>query len=571
MEQKRFLLAMILSGLVIFIWQIFFLPPPEEYVDDIDDDAVEQVAQEDDQADQEASASVDDAPDDVDPSEAQALEAPSEAQAEAPTIEARRDLIRSGEMVVELSNRGAVVVDTRVTSPEQYARPESQLMRSFEEDAPDLPFSMNFEDGNIDVDPDQLFELVEQESVRAADGKTFKKIVYRHVHPAGHYSVDKIYSLDTGRRYALQLEVEVKNLLDDDGVRLASRPILNIIGRDDPDKESNFFDFRPDVLEGVCHTTDGTEREVFDPEDPPESFSEHSVMWAGAHTRYFMMAAVPADPAEACGFEPAGRDYLRTTIKPASFNISPGDSWSTSFMLYMGPKHFDILRDNGYELQEAVDYGLFTILARPLRWALVRLYDITLNWGLAIILLTFIIKTVTWPITGKAYTNAERMKQIQPVIKEIREKYENDQQRMTEETMKAFRENNVSPLGCLPLLLQMPILYGLFVMIYNSVELYHASFLWYADLSAPDPWFILPIVMGAVMFVQQKITMSTAATTNPQMMIVMKVMPIAFTAFMLFLPAGLVLYYLLNLLMGLGQQFWIKRKFRLAEEAGESI
>jgi YidC/Oxa1 family membrane protein insertase len=181
-------------------------------------------------------------------------------------------------------------------------------------------------------------------------------------------------------------------------------------------------------------------------------------------------------------------------------------------------------------------------------------------------LLTLLIKILTWPITDKAYSSAERMKKIQPKLQELKEKYANDQQRMTEETMKVFKENNVSPLGCLPMLIQIPILYALFVMIYNSVELYRANFaLWYTDLSAPDPYFVLPILMGAVMVVQQRMT--TIETPNPQMAMMMKIMPIMFTAFMLFLPAGLVLYYFVNLILGLAQQFWIKRKFRLAEEA----
>src|SRR5690606_25391198 len=148
--------------------------------------------------------------------------------------------------------------------------------------------------------------------------------------------------------------------------------------------------------------------------------------------------------------------------------------------LYMGPKDFDSLDAVGQRLEESIDYGLLTILARPLRWMLALFHGWVGNWGIAIILLTLLIKLLTWPITDKAYVNAERMKLIQPRLQEIKKQYENDQQRMTEETMKVFRENKVSPLGCLPMLIQMPILYALFVMIYNSVELYQAEFaLWY--------------------------------------------------------------------------------------------
>ncbi len=579
MEQRRFLLAMILSGLVIFLWQVFLVPPPDPDLEEITtEELAEQVDEEiDDEAvvDEADPAEVEEAePTDVEEIDeealAEAMADDEEVDVEAAPIEARVDVMQAQNLRVELSNRGGVVRDARVTAPEQYAGIGGQMMRAFEEEhVPDWPYSLVFEGQMIDVASDQMYELVADESEFAADGESFERIVYRYEEPRGRYVIDKIYTVDDERRYVVNLEVRIENHLDD--VPLIDRMSLDITGRDDPDKDAPFFDFRPDVLEGVCHTTDDTERDNHDGLDGLVEYTGHNVLWAGADTRYFMMAAAPVEGAESCSFERAGEegDYLRTRITHANFSIPSGDSLSTRYTLFMGPKDFDVLRETGHEFQEAVDYGLFTILARPLRFLLVRAYNLVHNWGLAIILLTLLIKALTWRITGKAYENAERMKQIQPVIKEIREKYENDQQRMTEETMKAFKENNVSPLGCLPLLLQMPILYGLFVMIYNSVELYHAQFLWYADLSAPDPWFILPVVMGGVMFIQQRLTMSTAATTNPQMMMVMKIMPVAFTAFMLFLPAGLVLYYLLNLLIGLAQQFLIKRKFRLAEEAGE--
>ena len=184
-------------------------------------------------------------------------------------------------------------------------------------------------------------------------------------------------------------------------------------------------------------------------------------------------------------------------------------------------------------------------------------------------MLTLLIKIVTWPFTEKSYANAERMKEIQPKLDELRTKHENDQQRLAEETMKLFQENSFNPLGgCFPMLLQMPILYGLYVMIINSVELYHAEFfLWYTDLSARDPYFVLPIFMGALMFAQQQFM--TPQSTNPQQaqtQAMMKFMPIMFTAFMLFLPSGLVLYYSLNLVLGILQQYLIRRKFARRRE-----
>lgn len=567
---------MVLSALVILIWQFFFAPPIEPLPEDQEevvalqnegaDDTPTNVAGNDTANDTPAAGAERDIADlngDT-PADAEAAVPP------APPIERRTDQIITPDLTLTLDNQGAVVKNAVITAPKQYAGVGGRLMRAFNDDAPAWPFELSFVDQNVELAGDELYEFVEDESVLTNDGESYSTITYRYTDPRQRFLVDKVYSVDPDKRYVVRLDISVQNLLDN--VRLVDAAALDIIGRDDPDKERPWFDFRPDVLEAVCQTTDGTEREILENLEGSVTHSQFGTLWTGADTRYFLMGAAAENGANSCMYEPVDGDYLRTRLTHERFSIEPGQTWEAGHLLFIGPKDFDVLRDAGHRFEEAVDYGFFTVLARPLRRALVWFHGFTGNWGLAIILLTLVIKAATWRITGKAYVNAERMKLIQPQIKEIREKYEKDQQRMTEETMKVFKENKVSPLGCLPLVLQMPILYGLFIMIYNSVELYQAEFLWYQDLSAPDPLFMLPIIMGIVMFFQQRLTMQTsAATTNPQMMIVMKIMPFMFTAFMLFLPAGLVLYYLLNLLIGLAQQLLIKRRFANAEEAGEPL
>lgn len=554
MEQRRFILAVILSALVMMAWQVFFGPQPPVIVEEPAQEVTEEEI---------ASAGEGAAPGEGESAGAADAEGAGLEQAEAPPVvevDPRRDRIVTPELELELDNRGAVVRDIKITEPEQYSGEGGELLRAFEEDAPAYPFELVFLDQVVEVAPDALYEVVEEESIPGAETGAFNKLTYRYTDPGGRFVIDKVYTVDTERPYVVHLGVTVKNLMAD--MRLVDTPALDIIDRDDPEQKSSFLDFRPDVLGAICQTEDGTERRFLEKIEGTIRHSQFGVLWSGADTRYFLMAAIAENGADACVFERADGDYLRSRLVYEGFSIAPGSSWTAGHLLYMGPKDFDVLRDTGHRLEEAIDYGFFTILARPLRRILVWFYGITNNWGLAIILLTLLIKGVTWRITGKAYENAERMKLIQPKIKEIREKYEKDQQRMTEETMKVFKENKVSPLGCLPLLIQMPILYGLFVMIYNSIELYQAEFLWYADLSAPDPWFILPLVMGTVMFFQQRLTMTADTAANPQMAMMMKIMPVMFTAFMLFLPAGLVLYYLLNLIIGLGQQFLVKRKYK---------
>lgn len=573
MDHRRFLLAMGLSGLVLFFWSLFMAPPAVEELDEEtvvaeeEADPVDRAAPPGDPEDDTPTLMADD---DAEPRS----ESRRGRDVVVPEIDRRVDRMVTPFITVDLDNQGAIVRDVQVNAPDQFAGVGGDLMRSFDENAKHWPFTLHFLDQTVELDPEQRFVVVEEESQLDASGQSYEKITYRHDDPRGRFTIDKVYTVDQ-RSYVLRLELVVTNHLED--MRLVDTPALDIIGRDDPDKETSWMDildFRPDVLGGVCMTTDGSERSVFGRMEGSETHSQYDVLWAGAETRYFVMAVVPDNGADACSFEPVNGDYLRTRLTFDRFSIEPGSSWSSRHALYMGPKDFTALRAAGSRLEEAVDYGFFTVLARPLRAALAFFYNLLgrfgfANWGLAIILLTLVIKLVTWPLTQKAYVNAERMKLLQPRMKELKEKYENDQQRMSEETMKLMREEKVSPLGCLPLLIQMPILYGLFIMIYNSADLYNASFLYFADLSAPDPFFILPVLMGAVMFVQQRFTMS-AATMNPQMVAVFKIMPIMFTAFMVFLPAGLVLYYLLNLILGVLQQFLIKRQFQKADEAGEA-
>ncbi|WP_158542576.1 membrane protein insertase YidC [Lujinxingia litoralis] len=563
MEQKRFILAMSLITVVFIIWQAVMglgteAPVPEE-------GAV--VAEEGQAASDDSAPGTQPAANEVAPdAQAQAQAQAEEAPVEAVEVEERIDVLASDSLSVTLNNQGAVATDIKVTAPEQYANEGGDLLRSLDADAPAYPFTVRFKAENVEVAPDAGYQVIEDLSELNEDGKTYSKLTYRYTDPRGRFSIDKVYEMVADKPYVVDFDVVVHNRLKD--VRLIDTLLVDVINKDDPDRKSNFLDFRPDQLEAVCRTSDDIERTLFEQLEETTTFSQVPTMWAGTDTRYFLIATIPESGAEACVFERLDGDYLRTNLTYEGFSIAPNERYVASNLLYMGPKDYGVLKDTGYRLEESVDYGLLTVLARPLRALLVLFFGFTGNWGIAIILLTLLIKLVSWPLTQKAYVSAERMKQIQPLIKEIREKYENDQQRLSEETMKVFREHNVSPLGCLPMLLQMPILYGLFVMIYNSVELYQADFLWYTDLSAPDPLFLLPLAMGAVMFIQQRLTMVEQA--NPQMAIMMKIMPIMFTAFMLFLPAGLVLYYLLNLILGLAQQYMIKRQFAAAEEADAS-
>lgn len=243
----------------------------------------------------------------------------------------------------------------------------------------------------------------------------------------------------------------------------------------------------------------------------------------------------------------------------ATTSLAPGQEKEFHWTLYLGPKDPALLKSyGGAHLEKSIDYGFFGLVAIPILLVMKFFNSILGNWGLAIIALTVCIKLLLHPLTSKSMKSMKSMQELQPQLKKIREKYKNDRERLNAETMGLFRTHKVNPMGgCLPMLLQMPIYIALYKVLYNATELYHAPFFgFYQDLSASDPYFILPILLGVFMLLQQKMTPSMGDATQAKLMYLM---PIMFTGFMLFLPVGLVLYIFVNTVMTVVQQ-WMHRK-----------
>jgi len=230
------------------------------------------------------------------------------------------------------------------------------------------------------------------------------------------------------------------------------------------------------------------------------------------------------------------------------------------YRLYLGPKNLDYLEATGSSLAESVDFWVLGFIARPMVFLLNTFYSLIPNWGIAIALLTLVVKLLLLYFTHKSFVSMRAMQRLKPEMDALREKYGNDKQRLNQETMALYKRNKVNPLGgCLPMLLQMPVWIALYRAIYSSVELYQAPlFGWIHDLSAPDPYYVLPLILGVAMFVQQKL--SPTSIDSAQARTMLYVMPVMFTLFMLFLPAGLVLYIFVNTILTLVQQWFINRK-----------
>ncbi|HBF12574.1 MAG TPA: hypothetical protein DDW49_04165 [Deltaproteobacteria bacterium] len=283
------------------------------------------------------------------------------------------------------------------------------------------------------------------------------------------------------------------------------------------------------------------------------------IYWTGLADRYFLMGLVNreggANVSTVYGRE---NQQVYTNLTYGGISLRPGEVLKRTYTMYLGPKKREELKLVGSYLETSVDYGFFSFMATPLLWLLIVIEKFVRNWGLAIIILTFIVKLLLHPINKKSMQSMKEMQKLQPKMKEVREKFKNDKERMNLEIMGLFKAHKVNPMGgCLPMLLQFPVYIALYRVLWNSVELYQAPFFgFYKDLSVPDPYMITPILLGIFMALQQKWS-PQAATMDPAQAKVMMIMPIMFSAFMIFLPFGLNLYILVNVVMSVIQQYMI--------------
>ncbi|MBF0200825.1 MAG: membrane protein insertase YidC [Desulfamplus sp.] len=327
---------------------------------------------------------------------------------------------------------------------------------------------------------------------------------------------------------------------------------------------------------GPAFYVDGRLEEIV-PDDIEETNTfRGTVEWAGNGDRYFISAVLPREPSDSAVKLSTKGSIVHTRYVQSMERLDPGKMVHFSFQCYMGPKSLKVLGSYDNNLKKAIYFGWFDLLAKPCLIAMNMIHDIIPNYGVAIIILTILIKLIFWPLGTKSYKSMNDMRKLQPLMMDIREKYKNDRQRMNQEVMSLYKTYKVNPMsGCLPLLVQMPIFFALYKMLYQAIELRHAPFMgWISDLSAPDRLFdldvtipfmqapygipVLTIIMGASMFLQQKMSPTTG---DPIQAKIMMLMPIFMTVIFINFPAGLVLYWLVNNVLSIGQQYYIQKKF----------
>jgi YidC/Oxa1 family membrane protein insertase len=287
--------------------------------------------------------------------------------------------------------------------------------------------------------------------------------------------------------------------------------------------------------------------------------------WIAMLQHYFLSAWIP---------NPDQSHTYSTRVTRAGFNIAgftsppmsldPGQSGTVGAQFWAGPKDQYRLKEISPYLDLVVDYGWLWWVAQPLFWLLTKMYALVSNWGGAIILLTLLVKLAFFKLSATSYRSMARMRKVQPKMLEIREQYADDKQKQSQAMMDLYRKEKVNPMGgCLPILVQMPVFIALYWVLMESVELRHAPFmLWIDDLSVMDPYFVLPILMGASMWFMQKLNPPPA---DPMQAKIMQWLPIVFTFFFLWFPAGLVLYWVVNNLLSMAQQYVITRQIEKAD------
>ena len=425
-------------------------------------------------------------------------------------------------------------------------------------DLEELPLETDFCEGSIKDFKTAIFRANKDSIV--LDGIKKAGLTFEWVTSEG-IKVVKTYSFDS-HSYKMDFDVRVENfsnrvLQDRLKVTLKNNPYAATAKR---------FTFA-----GPAALIDGSLTEIKTKKINREKDFPGKISWVGHEDVYFLSAIIPDEPQNSLvKIEVKQKNLIYTSLISPPTVIYPQTSETFHFHLYLGPKDLDVLKGLGYGLNKAVNFGFFQIIAKPLLSVLNLLFKFSHNYGIAIILVTVLVKIIFWPLTHKSYHSMKAMQKLQPQMAKLREKYKNDRERMNKELMALYRTYKINPMsGCFPMLLQIPVFFALYKILFHAIEIRHAPFfLWINDLSAPDRLPVgfqiphtgglpvLTLLMGASMFIQQKMTPSPGDPTQQKFMMFL---PIIFTFMFLNFPSGLVLYWLVNNVLSIGQQYCINK------------
>ena len=393
------------------------------------------------------------------------------------------------------------------------------------------------------------------------------EVPFRWVSDSG-LVVTKTFTFHRGR-----YDIDLSHAVDNGGEAVWSGSYYSQLQRNVPVTDDSAGFTNPERYSffgiGFYNPEDKFEKIAFDDvaDDP---FSKNTTQgWLAMIQHYFFAAWIPDRDAQMTYTTQSiagdtGPRYIARAVSPAR-SVAPGERTAFVGQLYVGPKLQEVIPDVAPGLEYTVNYGIFTVFSKPLYWLLSHIHALVGNWGWAIVLLTVLIKAAFFKLTEAQYRSTARMRKLQPRIEQLKERYGDDRQRMSQAMMELYKKEKVNPLGgCLPILVQIPIFIALYWVLLESVELRQAPFiLWIDNLSVRDPYFILPALNAVFMFATQRLTPMVGM--DPLQQKIMTMMPVVFSIMFAFFPAGLVLYWATNAGLSLAQQFYITRKIAAAD------
>jgi len=415
------------------------------------------------------------------------------------------------------------------------------------------PLAITFPESAAEIAADSIYNA-DVSKLDLQSSKEKQRLVFSRIFN-GKIKVEKIFTFNPDN-YSIELDVKVSNLT---GTPMIQMPHLSWYQYVDPKREEDSYSHEGPVV----YVSKSIKRKKVSDISTDTSLGP-DVSWGGFEKKYFMAVIIPQDPAlTSINMSKDSNNMVSIDLKRTKSIIPPDQSGLFSYALFIGPKDYTLLKKQGISLEEAVEFDSFIPGLKWLSIALLFfikfLHQYIRNYGVAIILLTILIKLIFWPLGNISYRSMKEMQKLQPKIEELKEKYKNDKNKIGQETMALYRSHKVNPMsGCLPILIQIPVFIGLYNTLLYAIELRHSPFFWWIqDLSAKDPYYITPIIMGATQFIQQKMTPTVG---DPMQAKIMLLMPIVFTFIFLNFPAGLVIYWLLNNVLSIGQQYYINKK-----------
>ncbi len=379
-------------------------------------------------------------------------------------------------------------------------------------------------------------------------------------------TVTKTYVFKRGQ-YRVDLRYDVENA----GANAWRAASYAQILRNDPPVETSMFSVESYAFQGPAFY-DGVKYEKLDREDAEDRALARDIQggWIAGMQHHFVTAIVPAGSASyRYTLKTDGNQYLLSTTGP-SVTVAPGSGATFEETLFVGPKLQAQLEKTGPRLDLVADYGVLTLLAKPLFWLLEQAYKLTTNWGWSIVLITLLLKLVFYPLSESSGKSMAKMRVLGPRMKNLQETYKDDREKLGRAMMDLYKREKINPLaGCLPILIQMPVFFAFYWVLLESVEMRQAPFMgWIQDLSAKDPWFVLPVIMAVAMFIQTKLN---PTPPDPIQAKVFMILPIVMSLTFAFFPAGLVLYWVTNTVLSILQQWNINRRIEAEAKQARAV